>query len=133
VNVVGRLARALGVEVGVLVGDLPRGAEVVRRPAALPAADSAESRPLAPASRGPRFLEIRLPPHSRHREGELHGGSVHNVLVAEGRLGVVLGDDQYLLGPGDALQVRDAAPCTYVNWSADPALVYVVLALPDAA
>jgi transcriptional regulator with XRE-family HTH domain len=133
VNVVGRLARALGVGVGTLVGDVPRSAVVVRRPAEPPAPSCADSRPLAPASRGPGFLEIRLPPHSRHREGELHQGAVHNVLVAAGRLGVELGDDQYLLGPGDALQVRDAAPCTYVNWSADPALIYVVLALPGAA
>jgi XRE family transcriptional regulator, regulator of sulfur utilization len=128
VNVVGRLARALGVDVGTLVGDVPRSAVVVRRPADGPAPGSAESRPLAPASRGPGFLEVRIPAHSRYREGELHAGVVHNVLVAEGRLGVELGDDQYLLGPGDALQVRDAAPCTYVNWSADPALIYVVVA-----
>jgi transcriptional regulator with XRE-family HTH domain len=132
VNVVGRLARALGIEVATLVGDVPRSAVVLRRPAGDPSPGQVGSRPLVPASRGPGFLELRLPPHSRFREDELHAGGVHNVLVAAGRLGIELGDDQYLLGPGDALQVRDAAPCTYVNWSAEPTLIYVVLALPAA-
>jgi transcriptional regulator with XRE-family HTH domain len=120
VNVVGRLSRALRVDFSTLVGELPRSAIVLRRGAV-----SERRRSLCPDARpsAAGFFEVRVPPHTRHEDGDT---SVQSVLVAEGRLALEVGGDHFVLGPGDAIQLRAAAPCAYVNWSAEPALLYVV-------
>jgi transcriptional regulator with XRE-family HTH domain len=133
VNVVGRLSRALRVDVATLVGEPPQAIVLRHRePGDGDAARRARSRLLCPGEgRGATgFYEVRIPPRSRQRASEVHAGVVRHVLVAEGRLAIELGDEHHLLGTGDAIQLRDAGECTYVGWSAEPAVLYVVLVPP---
>jgi hypothetical protein len=153
INVVAKVASALGVSFGALLAEpnaegtrvaSPDDAPVSGpAPASGPARCSGPVRTRAFASReqwlqwsqgnavgDPRalvFYELEIAPHSSLGAGLPATGGGESVLVVEGRLALSFGDVRHELAAGDVLFFEADAPYEYRNEGATPVRMYVVM------
>jgi hypothetical protein len=147
INVVAKVASALGVSFGALLVE-PKGEGTQpgppdEAPVSGPAKSSGPVGAKAFASReqwlqwaegnavgDPRalvFYELELAPHSALGAGLPATGGGENVLVVEGRLALSFGEVRYELGAGDVLFFEADSPYEYRNEGATPVRMYVVM------
>jgi len=135
INVVARLAAALGVPFTTLLDGRIAQVAVLRAPdvrrACTVELDGVTRTPLVP--RGLEtvpttpFYALQLPTGAHHA-GTVHApGTIENVLVAEGAVEVETGGERHALSAGDAIVFGGDRPHVYRNASDHPALLYVVL------
>ena len=133
INVVWKIARALGLPFSALITD--PGA---KRPAVLRASKmrvlashdgSFVSRALFPFDepRDVEFYELRLAPASVEKADPHPPGTQENLVVVEGALEIVVGMDRHQLGVGDALLFDADVPHEYWNRGATPLRMFLVM------
>lgn len=134
INVLWRIATALGVPFGELLGANDELRPTVLRKegaARLTNADGGfQSRPLFPFGRGPRrteFYELRLAVKGREDATAHPPGTVENLVVASGRLIVDTAGARYTLETGDALVFRADVPHSYINPDRIETVIYLVM------
>ena len=133
INLVSRIARALGVSVSSLIA-----AREEHRLSVLRAADAKvlsshggdfQSRALFPFDQPRRveFYELRLAPRAvEHAEGHIPG-TVENLVLCSGALEVEIGLQRTVLAPGDAVVFSADVPHVYGNPGTTEAVVYLVM------
>lgn len=133
INVLWKIARALGVTFSALVStNLETGPVLLRESAAkcLTSRDgSFSSRALFPFDKPRRveFYELRLKPHAIE-EAEPHPpGTAENIVVNAGSVHIAVGTSVHELGRGDALLFIADVPHTYRNHGDIDALMYLVM------
>lgn len=134
INVLWRIAGALGIPFGALLGANEELQPTVLRSegaARLSSADgSFQSRPLFPFGQGPRkteFYELRLVGHGREHAVAHPPGTVENLVVASGSLIIDTAGARYTLGAGDAIVFSADAAHSYSNPEPTEAVIYLVM------
>lgn len=133
INVLWKIARALGVPFSALLGDQSASRTKVlpaARAKILASADgSFSSRALFPFGepRTVEFYELRLAAHATELAEPHPPGTMENLVVTSGALEVQVGDDQHRLDKGDAIQFAADAPHEYRNPSDEEAVIYLVM------
>ncbi len=133
INVLWKIAKALNVPFSTLIAE-----ERVTSTRVLNAANakiltsrdgSFSSRALFPYDkpRTTEFYELRLAGGAVEVAEPHPPGTVENLVVASGSLGIGTGDQIYELGIGDAIQFKADVPHTYSNPGKDEAVVYLVM------
>ncbi len=133
INVLWKIARALGVPFSALITDpaatrtrvLPAG-----RSKPLTTADGCfASRALFPFGepRTVEFYELRLKPGSVEIAEPHPPGTVENLVVTRGALEMTVGDERHRLGPGDAIQFEADGPHEYRNPTDEETVIYLVM------
>jgi transcriptional regulator with XRE-family HTH domain len=133
INVVWKIARALGVPFSALITDPGAG-----RPTVMPAATARVlkshdgafvSRALFPFDepRDVEFYELRLAPASVERADPHPPGTKENLVVVEGVLGLVVGGQRHRVGPGDAILFEADVPHEYWNDGEAALRMYLVM------
>ncbi len=134
ISVVWKIAQAIGLPFAALIAHpTPRvGTTVVRRATAkkLTSADGrftsrALFRPDAPQA--PEFYELLLAPHSREDADAHRPGTCENLIVTSGRLLLQIGAESVTLTAGDSVDFSADQPHAYVNESAEPCWMYLVM------
>ena len=138
INVVWKISRALDVPFSALISNdaapsawfLPRS-----RARVLTSKDGAfRSRALFPVDR-PRnveFYELTLAPGGREDAEPHPPGTTENLVVSEGRLGLVIDDDRRLLEAGDAIFFEADVPHAYENIDPErPTVMFLVMTYPQ--
>ncbi len=132
INIVARLARALGVEPFALLHGRPSSA-VVRRSHGAASWTSADGRVAITARFPPdrelraRLYQLRLDPGARHEVGPRPRGTTCHAIACAGRLYVELADEVHLLGADDAIMFRGDRPHAYATAGPTAALVYALV------
>jgi transcriptional regulator with XRE-family HTH domain len=133
INLLWKIARALGVPFSSLLGDGRAARLVVLRASAskvLASQDGAfTTRALFPND-GPRtveFYELRLAPGSLERADPHPPDTTENLVVTEGSLTVALGGERHRLEPGDAIFFYADMPHEYLNEGAREARACLVM------
>ena len=133
INVLWRIARALGISFSALLSDSREARSVVLRAGSSKVLTSHDggfiSRALFPTD-GPRkveFYELRLAPRSSERAEAHPFGTKENLVVARGSIIVVVGGDRHALDAGDAIFFAADVPNEYCNDERDDAVVYLVV------
>jgi transcriptional regulator with XRE-family HTH domain len=133
INVLWKIARALGVPFSALISQATAAGTVV-----MPAArarilrshdGSFSSRALFPMDR-PRnveFYELRLAPFGVEHADPHATGTTENLVVAAGAVEVTVGGDRRLLEAGDAILFEADVPHSYRNPGAAEAVIYLVM------
>lgn len=133
INVVWKIARALGLPFSALIADPSASRPTVMRASkarVLTSHDGAfVSRALFPFDepREVEFYELRLAPSSVERADAHPPGTKENLVVVEGDLRVVIGGDRHKLGPGDAILFDADVPHEYWNDGTKPLHMYLVM------
>lgn len=133
-----RVAKALEVPFSTLLA-APSNVSTVVLPASrskiLTSTDgSFSSRALFPfgAPRRVEFYELRLSPHA-HEDADAHApGTLENLVLASGRVEVVVDDVHFELSPGDAIQFEADRPHGYHNLGPHDAVMYLVMSYAEA-
>jgi quercetin dioxygenase-like cupin family protein len=140
INVLWKIARALDVTFATLIQAREAGGTTVLKKSQAKVLTSHgggfSSRALFPFD-GPRraeFYELRLAPHATE-EAEAHApGTVENLVVAEGRLDVIVSrvggrgqDEIHTLDTGDAIVFEADVPHSYVNVGDRECIMYLVM------
>jgi transcriptional regulator with XRE-family HTH domain len=134
INIVWKIARALGVPFSALISDCarPRAAVVrAQRAKVLASADgSFVSRALFPYDepRKVEFYELRLRPHGSERAEAHPAGTTENLVVAAGSLQLHVEAEHFLLQAGDAAYFEADVPHEYHNRGEVDAVMYLVMA-----
>jgi transcriptional regulator with XRE-family HTH domain len=138
INVLWRIAGALDVPFSALLGgeaDTPTTVLRSAHAARLTSADgSFSSRPLFPFGQGPRlseFYELRLSPSGLELAQPHPPGTLENLIVAQGRIAIVVGGVRHLLEQGDAILFRADVEHAYQNVSASEAVMHLVMTYRD--
>jgi len=133
INVIWRIASALGVPFGALLAttDL-QTTQVMRRNQAktLTSHDGGfSSRALFPPDmpRRTEFYELRLKSGAVEHATAHAPGTTENLVVNAGRLAICVGDDTTELDTGDAIQFTADVPHTYRNLELRDTVVYLVM------
>jgi len=137
INVLWKIARALGVTFSALVSLTPEAGPLLLRESAAKRLASQDgsfiSRALFPFDKPRRveFYELRLKPHALE-EAEPHPpGTAENIVVSSGAVTITVGTAVHELSQGDAiLFVADVAHA-YHNRSDRDVLMYLVMTYPD--
>ncbi|AKF05633.1 Transcriptional regulator [Sandaracinus amylolyticus] len=133
INVVWRIASALGVPFGALLSSgEPRGPQVLRAREAkiLTSHDGAfRSRALFPwgGRRTSELYELHLRAGGIERADAHAPGTMENLVVNRGRVVIGVGSERHRLEPGDAIQFVADVPHTYENDGDDDAVLYLVM------
>ena len=133
INVLWKIARALGVTFSALLSsNLDSGPVVMRESAAkrLTSRDGAfSSRALFPFDRPRRveFYELRLKPHTVEEADPHPPGTAENIVVNAGSVTITVGSSAHDLGQGDALLFAADVAHVYRNTGASDALMYLVM------
>jgi transcriptional regulator with XRE-family HTH domain len=133
VNVVWKIAQALGVSVTALLSDARESQSTVLRAAAaklLTSHDGAfSSRALAPAdvAANVEFYEMRLAPAATEKADPYPPGTKENLVVADGTLRIVIGGKAHRLETGDAIVFDADNPHAYCNDGPGSLRLYVVV------
>jgi transcriptional regulator with XRE-family HTH domain len=134
INVLWRIASALGIPFGALLGSSEDSQPTVLRSegaARLSSADgSFMSRPLFPFGQGPRkseFYELRLAGHGQEHAVAHPPGTIENLVVASGRLLIETAGSRHTLSTGDAIVFQADASHSYSNPDATEAVIYLVM------
>ncbi len=133
INVLWKIARALGVPFSALISD-HSAARTTVMPAArakiLTSHDGAfSSRALFPRdeARTVEFYELKLQPGKVEKTEPHPPGTVENLIVTQGLLEIVVGEDSYPLDTGDAIIFEADVPHEYRNRGDEPAVMYLVM------
>jgi transcriptional regulator with XRE-family HTH domain len=133
INVLWKIARALGVTFSALVTTNLETAPILLRESAAKLLTSGDgsftSRALFPFDKPRRveFYELRLRPHACE-EAEPHPpGTAENLVVTSGEVTITVGTAEHELGRGDALLFTADVPHAYRNRGANDALMYLVM------
>jgi transcriptional regulator with XRE-family HTH domain len=133
INVIWRIANALGVPFGALLTtqDL-HTTQVLRMSSAktLTSHDGAfSSRALFPSNvpRRNEFYELRIRPHGVEHATAHAPGTTENLIVTQGKLAIHVGTDSAQLDTGDAILFTADVPHTYENLADSESIVYLVM------
>jgi transcriptional regulator with XRE-family HTH domain len=133
INVIWRIANALGVPFGALLTvDKTPTTQVLRATQAklLTSHDGAfTSRALFPfdAPRRTEFYKLQLAARGIERAAAHAPGTTENLVVASGEVLISAGDEQTRLATGDAILFRADVPHVYENPSTQTAVLYLVM------
>jgi transcriptional regulator with XRE-family HTH domain len=133
INVIWRIASALGVPFGALLTTQElQTTQLLRKSSAktLTSHDGAfSSRALFPPNvpRRSEFYELRLRPHGVEHATAHAPGTTENLVVTRGKLAVHVGEDYAQLDTGDAILFTADVPHTYENLSDEESVVYLVM------
>jgi len=137
INVLWKIARALGVTFSALISARSEAGPKVMRAAQAKLLGSKDgsfrSRALFPFDEPRRveFYELRLAGGSRE-EAEAHApGTVENLVVTAGSVVIELGKEAHRLEAGDAILFEADAPHTYRNAGGGEAVMYLVMTYAD--
>lgn len=133
INVLWKIAGALGLPFSALLGQEETSSTVVLRAAAAKELRSADgtfsTRALFPVDR-PRqveFYELHLAPHASELADAHAPGTAENLVVTRGALEIAVGGDRRVLHPGDAIFFRADEPHAYHNPGAEELVAYLVM------
>jgi len=134
INVMWRIAHALGVPFGALIdADIQAGVRVMRSAEAKVLAShngSFQSRALFPfeAPRRTELYQLRIKPRGVEHAHAHAAGTTENLVVAEGRAVIGVGHDSFPLESGDAILFPADVPHLYENPShTEEAVLYLVM------
>lgn len=133
VNVVWKIARAFDVHFSALLASSVRPEISVLRGSQANRLASPDgrfsSRALFPLGERPdaEFYELFLAPHSREDAHPHQPGTRENLIVVAGRLGLLIGDERFDLGKGDAIVFAADVPHVYENSEKDPCWLHLVM------
>jgi transcriptional regulator with XRE-family HTH domain len=133
INVVWKIARALGVPFSALITDPGANRPAVLRSSKMRVMTSHDgafvSRALFPFDepRDVEFYELRLAPASVEKADPHPPGTKENLVVVEGSLEMVVGGDRHLLDVGDALLFDADVPHEYWNREDAPLRMFLVM------
>jgi transcriptional regulator with XRE-family HTH domain len=133
INVLWKIARALGVPFSALITGKPK-----RGPVLLPAREARRiasedgrfsTRALFPMNtpRRVEFYELRLAARRREDADPHPPETLENLVVSVGRVEITVPGGLFTLGAGDAFQFHADAPHSYRNLGADEAVLYLVM------
>ena len=137
IGVVWKLAQVLGVPFSrLLLTEARAGTHVMRRASGkrLMSADGRfSSRALFPfgGSRRVEFYELWLAAHSTDEADAHQPGTRENLVVAEGRLELRVGNQDYVLEKGDAVDFLADVPHVYKNSDSTECVMHLVMTYPD--
>lgn len=133
INVLWKIARALGVPFSTLITNRSMGRTTVMaasRAKVLTSHDGAfSSRALFPFDepRTVEFYELRLAPLSTENADPHPPGTFENLVVTTGTLEMTVGGERHLLGTGDAILFEADVPHQYRNPGNTELLMYLVM------
>lgn len=133
INVVWKVARALGVPFSALITDPGAGRPTVMRASTARVLKSRDgafvSRALFPFDepRDVEFYELSLAPASVERADAHPPGTRENLVVVEGLLGMVIGGSRHRVGAGDAILFEADVPHEYWNDGDGTLRMYLVM------
>jgi transcriptional regulator with XRE-family HTH domain len=133
INVLWKIARALGVPFSALISNRAAGRTTVMpagRAKVLTSHDgSFSSRALFPFDepRTVEFYELRLAPLSVEKADPHPPGTVENLVVNAGALEVIVGSDRHLLATGDSILFEADVPHQYRNPGDTECVMYLVM------
>ncbi len=134
INTLWRIANALGIPFGALLGAGDELQPTVMRSegaARLSSADgSFVSRPLFPFGQGPRkgeLYELRLAPNAREQAVGHPPGTQETLAVASGRLLLDTAGSRYTLETGDAIVFNADAAHSYINPDAVECVMFLMM------
>jgi transcriptional regulator with XRE-family HTH domain len=133
INVVWKIARALGVSFSALITGASEPRQTVLRRATARVLTSHDgafvSRALFPFNepRAAEFYELRLAPRAVEKAEAHPPGTKENIVVVEGSLGMIVGGTRHHLATGDAILFDADGPHEYWNEGDAPLLMYLVM------
>jgi transcriptional regulator with XRE-family HTH domain len=133
INVLWKIARALGVAFSALITDPGASRPTVMRGSTARVLTSHDgafvSRALFPIDqpRDVEFYELRLAPASVERADPHPPGTKENLVVVDGVLGMVIAGDRHRLAAGDAIVFDADVPHEYWNHGDGPLRMYLVM------
>ena len=133
INVLWKIARALGVPFSALISQPPTSSVTVlpaARARVLKSQDGTfSSRALFPFDRtqAVEFYELRLAAHSAEHAEAHPTGTVENLVVASGALEMTVGEEQRALSAGDSILFQADVPHVYRNPSKTELVMYLVM------
>jgi transcriptional regulator with XRE-family HTH domain len=137
INTLWRIASALGIPFGALLGTSEELQPTVLRSEGAARLSSADggfvSRPLFPFGQGPRkgeLYELRLVPHGQEQAVAHPPGTEENLVVASGRLILDTAGSRYTLETGDAIVFNADAAHTYINPGSSECVMYLMMLYP---
>lgn len=137
INVLWKIARALGVPFSALITSRAAGRTTVMsaaRAKVLTSHDGAfSSRALFPFDepRTVEFYELRLAPRSTESADPHPAGTVENLVVTAGALEMIVAGERHLLGTGDAILFEADVPHQYRNHGDSELVMYLVMTYAD--
>lgn len=133
INVLWKIARALGVPFSTLISDQSIGGTALipaARAKVLTSHDgSFSSRALFPfdVPRTVEFYELRLAPLATEHADPHPPGTIENLVVTSGALEMIVGAERHLLATGDAILFEADAPHQYRNSGKIEVVMYLVM------
>jgi transcriptional regulator with XRE-family HTH domain len=133
INVLWKIARALGVSFSALISHRAAGRTTVmpaERAKVLTSHDGAfSSRALFPfdEARTVEFYELKLAPLAVEKADPHPPGTVENLVVNAGALEILIGADRHLLAKGDSIFFEADVPHQYRNPGEVPSVMYLVM------
>ncbi|AUX46252.1 uncharacterized protein SOCE26_077570 [Sorangium cellulosum] len=133
INVLWKIARALGVPFSALISDQSIGGTAIipaARAKVLTSHDgSFSSRALFPfdVPRTVEFYELRLAPLATEQADPHPPGTVENLVVTSGTLEMIVGVERHLLATGDAILFEADVPHQYRNPTRSEVIMYLVM------
>lgn len=134
INVLWRIATALGVQFSALLGsDVSTPTAVLRESSAARLASTDGkflSRPLFPLGQGPRrteFYQLSLEPKAVEHATAHAPGTVENLVVHVGKVAITAGVERHVLDAGDAIEFRADVDHSYANLLDSRAVAYLVM------
>ncbi|RJF88971.1 helix-turn-helix domain-containing protein [Oleomonas cavernae] len=138
INILWKIARALGVPFSGLTTAVGEGGTVVLRAERAKSLSSRDgrfvSRALFPfmGERKTEFYELRLA-FQGHELADAHApGTVENLVVSRGRIEIAVADKLFELNPGDSIRFEADVPHAYRNVGREDAVMYLVMTYVDA-
>ncbi|WP_437314716.1 helix-turn-helix domain-containing protein [Sorangium sp. So ce385] len=133
INVLWKIARALGVPFSALISDQSIGGTALipaARAKVLTSHDgSFTSRALFPfdVPRTVEFYELRLAPLATEQADPHPPGTIENLVVTTGTLEMIVGAERHLLATGDAILFEADVPHQYRNPTRQEVIMYLVM------
>jgi transcriptional regulator with XRE-family HTH domain len=133
INVLWKIARALGVPFSALITNRSAGRTTVMSAARAKVLASHDgtftSRALFPFDepRTVEFYELRLAPRSVEQADAHPPGTVENLVVTTGTLEMTVGAERHMLSTGDAIMFEADVPHAYRNPGETELLMYLVM------
>lgn len=133
INVLWKIARALGVPFSALISDQSIGGTSIipaARAKVLTSHDgSFSSRALFPfdVPRTVEFYELKLAPLATEHADPHPPGTVENLVVTSGTLEMIVGAERHLLSTGDAILFEADVPHQYRNPTKEEVIMYLVM------
>jgi transcriptional regulator with XRE-family HTH domain len=138
INVLWKIARALGVTFSALISSRSQGGPSVLRASEAKLLSSRDgsfiSRALFPFDEPRRveFYELRLLPHATEDADAHPPGTTENLVVTQGEIEIEVSGDRHTLTVGDAILFEADAPHVYRNLSSREAIMYLVMTYAES-